>query len=74
MLSTIYYLGALDAKPLFICEETISLSGHIDIIMHSYPMTDTKTRVVTNQPTSNLAMRLVDCLPQQGSDWSIAPK
>jgi hypothetical protein len=43
MLSTIYYLGALDAKPLFICEETISLSGHIDIIMHSYPMTDTKT-------------------------------
>jgi hypothetical protein len=31
-------------------------------------------RVVTNQPTSNLAMRLVDCLPQQGSDWSIAPK
>jgi hypothetical protein len=31
-------------------------------------------RVVSNQPTSNLALRLVDCLPQQGSDWSIALK
>jgi hypothetical protein len=31
-------------------------------------------RVASNQPTSNPAVRLVDCLPQQGSDWSIAPK
>jgi hypothetical protein len=31
-------------------------------------------RVASNQPTSNQAVRLVDCLCQQGSDWSIAPK
>jgi hypothetical protein len=33
-----------------------------------------EVRVASNQPTNNPAVRLVDCLPQQGSDWSIAPK
>jgi hypothetical protein len=28
-------------------------------------------RVASNQPTSNQAVRLVDCLCQQSSDWSI---
>jgi hypothetical protein len=31
-------------------------------------------RVIGNQPTSNLAKSLVDCLPHQSSDQSTTPK
>jgi hypothetical protein len=55
-------------------EEDVDDNDSLKLRSYQTDASQILSRVVTNQPTSNLAMRLVDCLPQQGSDWSIAPK